>query len=62
MKHLFIRCVARQTISDVGGAPIKVPPHDELEQVEYINSQVTFIIPQTILASMVGPKGCKNKR
>jgi hypothetical protein len=27
-------CVARQAISDVGGVSIKVPPHDDLEQVE----------------------------
>jgi len=27
-------CVSRQTIRDIGCASIKVPPHDDLEQVE----------------------------
>jgi hypothetical protein len=26
-------CVASQTIKNIGGALIKVPPHDDLEQV-----------------------------
>jgi len=28
------KCVARQAKSDIGGASIKVPPHDDLEQVK----------------------------
>jgi hypothetical protein len=52
--------VAKQTMNDVGGALIKVLPHDNLEQKIYIISQVT--LAQTILALMVGPKGCKSKR
>ncbi len=52
--------VAKQTISDVSGALIKVPPHDDLEQRKYIISQIT--LAQAILTSMVGPKGCKSKR
>jgi hypothetical protein len=35
-------CVARQTIRDIGGVLIKVLPHDDLEQVEKIISQVAF--------------------
>ncbi len=52
--------VIKQTLSDVGGALIKVPPHDDLEQRKYIISQVT--LAQAILASMVEPKRCKSKR
>ncbi len=52
--------VVKQTINDVGGALTKVPPHDDLEQRKYIISQVT--LAQTILASMVRPKGCEGER
>jgi hypothetical protein len=39
---LHNKYVVKQTISDVGGALIKVPPHDDLEQKNYIISQVTL--------------------
>jgi len=52
--------VIKQPISNIDGALIKVAPHDDLEKRKYIISQVTFA--QAILASMVGPKGCKNNR
>jgi hypothetical protein len=58
--YLHNEYVAKQTINDVGGALIKVPPHDDLEQRKYIISQVT--LAQAILASMVGPKGWKIKK
>jgi len=32
--YLHKECIARQTIRHIGGASIKVPPHDDLEQVE----------------------------
>jgi hypothetical protein len=53
--------VVKQAINNFGGASIEVPPHDDLEQINYITSQVAFIMAQAILASMVGPKGCKSK-
>ncbi len=58
---LHKECVVRQVASDVGVASIELPPHDDLEQAKQIASQVTIVMAQAILASMVGLKGCEGK-